>query len=74
MGIVWVEAHGDFNAEATTPSGYLGCMPLALAVGVARESFLVHYDLKHGALLEHLGRNHLLASVDEAVTALQRHP
>jgi arginase len=33
-GIVWVDAHGDFNTEATTPSGYLGGMPLALAVGV----------------------------------------
>jgi arginase len=32
--IVWVDAHGDFNTEATTPSGYLGGMPLALAVGV----------------------------------------
>jgi arginase len=33
-GIVWMDAHGDFNTEATTPSGYLGGMPLALAVGV----------------------------------------
>jgi arginase len=33
-GIVWIDAHGDFNTEATTPSGYLGGMPLALAVGV----------------------------------------
>jgi len=32
--IVWVDAHGDFNTEATTPSGYLGGMPLALAVGI----------------------------------------
>jgi hypothetical protein len=45
-----------------------------VTVGIARASRLVHYDLKHGALLEQLGRNHLLASVDEAVTALQRHP
>jgi arginase len=34
VGIVWVDAHGDFNTEATTPSGYLGGMPLALAAGV----------------------------------------
>jgi len=33
-GIVWIDAHGDFNTEATTPSGYLGGMPLALAIGV----------------------------------------
>ena len=27
VGIVWIDAHGDFNTEATTPSGYLGGMP-----------------------------------------------
>jgi MFS superfamily sulfate permease-like transporter len=39
-------------------------------VAVARASKLVHHDLKHGALLEQLGRDHLFASVDEAVVAL----
>jgi arginase len=33
-GIIWIDAHGDFNTAQTTPSGYLGGMPLALAVGV----------------------------------------
>lgn len=32
-GIVWCDAHGDFNTPATTTSGYLGGMPLACAVG-----------------------------------------
>jgi arginase len=32
-GIVWFDAHGDFNTDETTPSGYLGGMPLAIAVG-----------------------------------------
>jgi arginase len=32
-GIAWFDAHGDFNTLATTPSGYLGGMPLACAVG-----------------------------------------
>jgi arginase len=32
-GMVWIDAHGDFNTEATSPSGYLGGLPLALAVG-----------------------------------------
>ncbi|HWM88638.1 MAG TPA: arginase family protein [Kofleriaceae bacterium] len=31
--IVWFDAHGDFNTDETTPSGYLGGMPLAIAVG-----------------------------------------
>ena len=33
-GIVWLDAHADFHTEATTTSGYLGGMPLALAAGV----------------------------------------
>jgi arginase len=32
-GIVWFDAHGDFNTDETTLSGYLGGMPLAIAVG-----------------------------------------
>jgi arginase len=32
-GIVWFDAHGDFNTDETTPSGYAGGMPLAIAVG-----------------------------------------
>ncbi len=33
MGVAWIDAHGDFNTPETTPSGYLGGMPLACAVG-----------------------------------------
>ncbi len=32
--MVWFDAHADFHTEATTTSGYLGGMPLALAAGV----------------------------------------
>jgi len=32
-GIIWLDAHGDFNTTETTISGYLGGMPLAAAVG-----------------------------------------
>ena len=31
--VIWLDAHGDFNTPATTPSGFLGGMPLAMAVG-----------------------------------------
>jgi arginase len=31
--IVWFDGHADFHTEASTTSGYLGGMPLALAVG-----------------------------------------
>lgn len=34
MGVVWFDAYADFHTEETTTSGYLGGMPLALAVGI----------------------------------------
>ncbi len=42
-----------------------------VALGIARASRLVHRELKHGALLGQLGADHLFASVEDAVTALQ---
>jgi arginase len=32
-GVVWIDAHGDFNTPAISPSGYLGGMPLAVIAG-----------------------------------------
>jgi arginase len=32
-GMLWVDAHGDFNTPETTASGFLGGMPLAFACG-----------------------------------------
>ncbi len=46
----------------------------AVTIGIARASHLVHHNLKHGAILEQLGPDHLFASVDQAVTALQPRP
>ncbi|MEM7586007.1 MAG: arginase family protein [Acidobacteriota bacterium] len=31
--LIWLDAHGDFNTWDTTPSGFLGGMPLAMLVG-----------------------------------------
>ena len=31
--VAWIDAHGDFNTPATTPSGFLGGMCLAAACG-----------------------------------------
>jgi arginase len=31
--LIWFDAHGDFNTTETTPSGFLGGMPLAMIVG-----------------------------------------
>ena len=35
MGLVWFDAHGDFNTPQTTPSGMLGGMPVAVCAGLA---------------------------------------
>jgi len=43
------------------------------AMGIARASHLVHHNLKQGALLDDLGADHLFASVEEAVAALDGH-
>ena len=31
--VIWFDAHGDFNTSETSPSGFLGGMPLAMLVG-----------------------------------------
>ena len=31
--VIWLDAHGDYNTPATSPSGYLGGMPLAMLAG-----------------------------------------
>jgi arginase len=32
-GMLWMDAHGDFNTPSTSPSGYIGGMALAFACG-----------------------------------------
>jgi arginase len=38
--VVWLDAHGDFNTPQTTPSGFLGGMPLAALVGRGNEALM----------------------------------
>lgn len=35
VGLIWVDAHGDFNTPETTLSGMLGGMPVAVSAGLA---------------------------------------
>ena len=39
-GAIWIDAHGDLNTPATSPSGNVHGMVLAAALGLAGESFL----------------------------------
>jgi arginase len=34
---IWFDAHGDFNTWETTPSGFLGGMPLAMIAGLGEQ-------------------------------------
>lgn len=42
--LVWFDAHGDFNTPETTPSGFLGGMPLAMIVGKGDQSIMKASD------------------------------
>jgi arginase len=43
--LIWFDAHGDFNTRETSPSGFLGGMPLAMLTGLGDQTFLKALDL-----------------------------
>lgn len=44
--VLWYDAHGDFNTPETTPSGFLGGMPLAALVGRGNQHLMQGMDLE----------------------------
>jgi arginase len=44
--LIWIDAHGDFNTPETSPSGFLGGMPLAMMAGLGELSMCRIVDLK----------------------------
>lgn len=42
--LVWLDAHGDFNTWETSPSGFLGGMPLAMLVGRGEQTLMESVD------------------------------
>ncbi len=40
MGVIWVDAHGDFNSNETSPSGNIHGMPLAVSCGIGDPDFV----------------------------------
>ena len=44
--LLWLDAHGDANTWETTPSGFLGGMPLAMAVGLGEQTLLAATGLR----------------------------
>jgi arginase len=43
--LIWFDAHGDFNTWQTTPSGFLGGMPLAMLVGRGEQTIVKSLEL-----------------------------
>ncbi|MCS7297186.1 MAG: arginase family protein [Bacteroidia bacterium] len=39
VGVIWMDAHADLHNPATSPSGHLHGMPLAMATGINEERF-----------------------------------
>ena len=50
LGVVWVDAHGDFNTHETTPSGNIHGMPLAALAGFG-DPRLVNLGSRDDALI-----------------------
>jgi arginase len=44
--LIWFDAHGDFNTWETTPSGFLGGMPLAMLVGRGEQTIMEQVRVK----------------------------
>ncbi|MBI2922613.1 MAG: arginase [Planctomycetes bacterium] len=44
VGVLWMDAHGDFNTPETSPTGNIHGMPLAAALGRGRESLVKNED------------------------------
>ena len=44
--LIWFDAHGDFNTWETTPSGFLGGMPLAMLAGLGEQTLLENLNVQ----------------------------
>ena len=44
IGVIWVDAHGDFNTAETTPSGNIHGMSLAILAGLGDKSLIQLWD------------------------------
>ena len=54
VGLVFIDAHGDFNVPETTLSGMLGGMPVAVSAGMALHNLRKESGLDPGIPTEHI--------------------
>ncbi|MDX1414589.1 MAG: arginase, partial [Candidatus Promineifilaceae bacterium] len=40
VGVIWIDAHGDFNTHKSSPSGNIHGMPVAALVGLGNENLI----------------------------------
>ncbi|MEM7114931.1 MAG: arginase family protein [Chloroflexota bacterium] len=71
--LIWLDAHADYNTWETTPSGFLGGMPLAMMVGLG------DMTLVNGTGMTHINPERIIASDFRSldppeVAALQNSP
>ena len=52
--LIWFDAHGDFNNWETTPSGFLGGMPLAMIAGIGEQT------MPHGVGLQPVAAENII--------------
>lgn len=83
IGLIWFDAHGDFNTTKTTRSGMLGGMPVAVCAGLTlarwREAAGIHTSLPTNRIVMVDVRNldpdeaTLIQSTDVSVVACDAH-
>ena len=49
LGLLWFDAHGDYNTDATSPSGNIHGMPVATSVGLGHKTLMTAY---HGHFVD----------------------
>ncbi len=49
LGVLWFDAHGDYNTDQTSPSGNIHGMPVATAVGLGHEALRAPF---HGRFVD----------------------
>jgi len=64
--LLWFDAHGDFNTPETSPSGFLGGMPLAILVGRGDDT------LRRALGLEPLAEDRVVLTDARALDPLER--
>jgi len=76
LGLLWIDAHGDFNTDQTSPTGHIHGMPLAALAGYGHERLVSFGDVSPKVNPAHIavvGVRDLDAGERELLRAAQIH-